>query len=148
VILRHRLRDIDVRTEIADDLPPIEAFGSELNQVWTNLIDNAVDAMDGRGALVVAAEPDPTPDGIGVRVTIEDSGSGIPPDIRDRLFEPFFTTKEPGRGTGLGLHISHGVIARHGGRIDVESEPGRTEFIVSLPPTLPRSSISEEPDSA
>ena len=82
VILRHRLRDIDVRTEIADDLPPIEAFGSELNQVWTNLIDNAVDAMDGRGSLIVAAEPDPTPEGIGVRVTIGDSGSGIPPDIR------------------------------------------------------------------
>ena len=74
VILRHRLRDIDVRTEIADDLPPIEAFGSELNQVWTNLIDNAVDAMDGRGSLIVAAEPDPTPDGIGVRVTIGDTG--------------------------------------------------------------------------
>ncbi len=103
--------------------------------------------MDGRGSLIVAAEPDPTPEGIGVRVTIGDSGSGIPPDIRDRLFEPFFTTKEPGRGTGLGLHISHGVIARHGGRIDVESEPGRTQFIVSLPPTLPRSSAADEPES-
>ena len=144
IILRHRLRDVDVRTEIADDLPPIEAFGSELNQVWTNLIDNSVDAMDGRGTLTVAAEPEPTAEGIGVRVTIGDSGSGIPPDIRDRLFEPFFTTKEPGRGTGLGLHISHGVIARHGGRIDVESEPGRTRFIVSLPPTLPRSNAADE----
>ena len=137
VILRHRLRDIDVRVEIADDLPPIEAFGSELNQVWTNLIDNAVDAMDGRGTLTVRAEPDPTAEGIGVRVTIADSGSGIPPDIRDRLFEPFFTTKEPGRGTGLGLHISHGVIARHGGRIEVESVPGETRFVVSLAPRLP-----------
>ncbi len=146
IILRHRLRDVDVRTEIADDLPQIEAFGSELNQVWTNLIDNSVDAMDGRGTLTVAAEPEPTAEGIGVRVTIGDSGSGIPPDIRDRLFEPFFTTKEPGRGTGLGLHISHGVIARHGGRIDVESEPGRTRFIVSLPPTLPRSSAADEPE--
>ena len=144
IILRHRLRDVDVRTEIADDLPPIEAFGSELNQVWTNLIDNSVDAMDGRGTLTVAAEPEPTAEGIGVRVTIGDSGSGIPPEIRDRLFEPFFTTKEPGRGTGLGLHISHGVIARHGGRIDVESEPGRTRFIVSLPPTLPRSNAADE----
>jgi signal transduction histidine kinase len=140
VILRHRLRDVDVRTEIADDLPRIEAFGSELNQVWTNLIDNAVDAMDGHGTLTVHAEPDPTPDGIGVRVTITDSGAGIPPDIRDRLFEPFFTTKEPGRGTGLGLHISHGVVARHGGRIDVESAPGETRFTVTLPPTLPPSS--------
>ena len=108
-----------MRTEFADDLPEIEAYGSELNQVWTNLIDNAVDAMEGRGTLT-CAEPDPTPDGVGVRVTICDSGPGIPPDIRDRLFEPFYTTKEPGRGTGLGLHISHKVVARHGGRIDVE----------------------------
>ena len=138
IILRHRLRDIEVRTEIAEDLPPIEAYGSELNQVWTNLIDNAVDAMDGRGALTVRAVPDPTPDGIGVRVTVADSGSGIPPEIRARLFEPFFTTKEPGKGTGLGLHISYGVVARHGGRIEVESEPGDTRFTVTLPPTPPQ----------
>jgi signal transduction histidine kinase len=145
VILRHRLRDVEVRTEIADDLPQIEAFGSELNQVWTNLIDNAVDAMDGHGTLIVRAVPDPTPDGIGVMVTIADSGAGIPPEIRDRLFEPFFTTKEPGRGTGLGLHISHGVVARHGGRIEVESEPGDTRFRVALPPTLPQSSVGPAP---
>jgi len=124
VILRHRLRDIEVRTEIADDLPPIEAYGSELNQVWTNLIDNAVDAMDGRGALTVRAEAERTAEGAGVRVTIADSGSGIPPDVRARLFEPFYTTKEPGKGTGLGLHISYGVVARHGGRIEVDSAPG------------------------
>jgi signal transduction histidine kinase len=147
VILRHRLRDVEVRTEFADDLPPIEAFGSELNQVWTNLIDNAVDAMDGRGELTLRAEPEPSPDGIGVRVTVSDSGSGIPPEIRDRLFEPFFTTKEPGRGTGLGLHISHGVVARHGGRIEVESEPGDTRFVVTLPPTLPRSEEADEPEA-
>jgi len=137
VILRHRLRDIEVRTEIADDLPQIDAYGSELNQVWTNLIDNAVDAMDGRGTLTLRAEPDPTPEGVGVRVMVADSGSGIAPEIRDRLFEPFYTTKEPGRGTGLGLHISYGVVARHGGRIDVESVPGDTRFIVTLPPTVP-----------
>ena len=137
VILRHRLRDIEVRTEIADDLPQIDAYGSELNQVWTNLIDNAVDAMDGRGTLTLRAEPDPTPEGVGVRVTVADDGSGIPPEIRDRLFEPFYTTKEPGKGTGLGLHISYGVVARHGGRIEVESVPGDTRFVVSLPPTVP-----------
>jgi signal transduction histidine kinase len=137
VILRHRLRDIEVRTEISDDLPAIDAYGSELNQVWTNLIDNAVDAMDGRGTLTLRAEPEPSAEGIGVRVTVADTGSGIPPEIRDRLFEPFFTTKEPGRGTGLGLHISHGVIARHGGRIEVASEPGDTRFTVTLPPTVP-----------
>jgi signal transduction histidine kinase len=138
VILRHRLRDVEVRRQIADDLPEIEAYGSELNQVWTNLIDNAIDAMDGRGTLTVRAEPEPGPEGVGVRVTIADSGSGIPADVRPRLFEPFFTTKEPGRGTGLGLHISHGVIARHGGRIEVESRPGDTRFVVSLPPTVGR----------
>jgi signal transduction histidine kinase len=137
VILRHRLRDVEVRTEIADDLPAIEAHGSELNQVWTNLIDNAVDAMDGHGTLTVRAEPEPTADGIGVTVTIEDTGSGIPTDVRARLFEPFFTTKEPGKGTGLGLHISYGVVARHGGRIEVDSDSGGTRFTVTLPPTLP-----------
>jgi signal transduction histidine kinase len=146
VILRHRLRDIEVRTEIAEELPPIEAYGSELNQVWTNLIDNAVDAMEGRGTLTVRAEPDPTAEGIGVRVTIADTGTGIPPEIRDRLFEPFFTTKEPGRGTGLGLHISYGVVARHAGRIDIESVPGDTRFTVTLPPTLPRPAVSDEPE--
>jgi len=144
VILRHRLRDIEVRTEIADDLPPIEAYGSELNQVWTNLIDNAVDAMDGRGALTVRAEAERTAEGAGVRVTIADSGSGIPPDVRARLFEPFYTTKEPGKGTGLGLHISYGVVARHGGRIEVDSAPGDTRFTVTLPPTPPRTTDEAE----
>ena len=133
VIMRHRLRDIDVRTELADDLPEIEAHGSELNQVWTNLVDNAVDAMEGRGTLTISAAPEPEPGGIGVRVSVCDSGSGIPDEVRKRLFEPFYTTKEPGKGTGLGLHISHNVVAQHGGRIEVESEPGRTCFIVTLP---------------
>ena len=131
-ILKHRLRDgIEVRQELADGVPEIEAHGSELNQVWMNLVDNAIDAMDGRGTLTVRAEPDP--DGDGVRVSICDSGIGIPEDVRPHLFEPFYTTKPPGKGTGLGLHISHSVVAQHGGRIDVESEPGRTCFIVTLP---------------
>ena len=137
VLLRHRLRDVEVQAELADELPEIEAYGSELNQVWTNLIDNAIDAMDGRGTLSIRAEPDPASDGTGVQVEICDSGSGIPPEVLARIFEPFYTTKEPGKGTGLGLHISHTVIARHGGRIEVESEPGRTCFTVSLEPRLP-----------
>jgi signal transduction histidine kinase len=135
VILRHRLRDVEVRTDFADDLPEIEAHGSALNQVWTNLIDNAVDAMDGRGSLTIEAAPESEPGGTGVRVSVCDSGPGIAPDVRKRLFEPFYTTKEPGKGTGLGLHISHNVVASHGGRIDVDSEPGRTCFTVTLPPT-------------
>jgi signal transduction histidine kinase len=135
VILRHRLRDVDVVIELDDDLPEIEAHGSELNQVWTNLVDNAVDAMDGRGKLTIRAGRDP--DGDGVTVSICDSGPGIAADVRPRLFEPFYTTKPPGKGTGLGLHISHTVIARHGGRMDVESEPGRTCFEISLPARIP-----------
>jgi signal transduction histidine kinase len=136
VILRHRLRDgVDVVREFDEELPEIEAFGSELNQVWTNLVDNAIDAMEGRGTLTLRAESDP--EGDGVRVTVCDSGSGIPDEIRARLFEPFYTTKPPGKGTGLGLHISHNVVGRHGGRIEVASEPGTTCFVVSLPASLP-----------
>ena len=136
VILRHRLRDgVEVVREFDEDLPEIDAFGSELNQVWTNLVDNAIDAMEGQGTLTLRAEDDP--DGDGVRVTVCDTGSGIPEDVRARLFEPFYTTKPPGKGTGLGLHISHNVIARHGGRIEVASEPGSTCFVISLPATLP-----------
>jgi signal transduction histidine kinase len=136
VILRHKLKQIEVTTALADDLPEIEAHGSELNQVWTNIVDNAADAMEGRGTLSISADPEPEPGGIGVRVTICNSGPQMPDEVRRRIFEPFFTTKEPGKGTGLGLHISHNVIAQHGGRIEVDSEPGRTCFIVTLPPQI------------
>jgi signal transduction histidine kinase len=130
VILRHRLRDVTVERHVADDLPEIEAYGSELNQVWTNLIDNAIDAMDGSGTLTIRAERSGAD---AVAVTVCDTGSGIGDAIRARLFEPFATTKPPGKGTGLGLHISHTVVARHGGRIEVESTPGHTCFVVTLP---------------
>jgi signal transduction histidine kinase len=133
VILRHRLREIEVRRSFADDLPDIEAHGGELNQVWTNLIDNAVDAMDGRGTLDIGLQAD----GSGVVVSICDDGPGIAADLLPRLFEPFVTTKAPGVGTGLGLHISHQVVARHGGRLEVTSRPGRTCFAVSLPGVQP-----------
>jgi signal transduction histidine kinase len=142
VILRHRLKEgVEVERRYADDLPEIEAYGSELNQVWTNLVDNAVDAMHGRGRIEIDARRDPDHPG-GVCVTICDSGPGIPPEVRAKLFEPFFTTKPPGKGTGLGLHISHQVVARHGGRMEVESEPGRTCFVVTLPETLPKRASS------
>jgi signal transduction histidine kinase len=135
LILQHKLRaGVDVMRDYAKDLPEIDAYGSELNQVWTNVIDNAVDAMGGRGALEVRAEP--TAAG-GVKVTICDNGPGIAPDAQARIFEPFFTTKAPGVGTGLGLHISHTVVTRHGGEIAIESRPGRTCFIVTLPAHLP-----------
>jgi signal transduction histidine kinase len=135
VILRYKLKEgVEVTRHYAEDLPEIEGHGSELNQVWTNLVDNAVDAMAGRGAIDIYAD---RTDGDGVQVRICDTGPGIPPDVLPRLFEPFFTTKPPGVGTGLGLHISHAVVAGHGGRIEVESKPGQTCFIVTLPATLP-----------
>jgi signal transduction histidine kinase len=141
VILRHKLTaGIEVTRDYDADLPEIEAWGSELNQVWTNLIDNAADAMDGRGAISIRAE---CPDADEVRVTICDTGPGIPPEVASKIFEPFFTTKPPGIGSGLGLHISHQVVVRHGGRIDLESGPGRTCFIVTLPTTLPKSAQAE-----
>jgi signal transduction histidine kinase len=135
VILRSKLRSVDVTRHYASELPEIEAYGSELNQVWTNLVDNAADAMDGRGAIDIHVEP--TSAG-GVEVRICDTGPGIPDDIRPRLFEPFFTTKAPGVGTGLGLHITHAAVARHGGTIEVDPNPaGGTCFIITLPATLP-----------
>jgi signal transduction histidine kinase len=138
LILGHRLKEgVSVQRELADDLPEIEAYGSELNQVWTNLIDNALDAMAGKGELLVRTQAlGPTE----IRVSICDSGPGIPPEVQERIFEPFFTTKAPGVGTGLGLHISHNVIARQGGRLEVSSRPGRTCFEATLPLTLPNRS--------
>jgi len=131
VILRHRLKDgVEVVRDFEAGLPTIEAYASELNQVWTNLIDNAIHAMNGRGVLELRARRV----GGEVEVLIIDSGPGIPPEISSRIFDPFFTTKPQGVGTGLGLHIAHNIVVnRHRGRIDFESRPGRTEFKVSLP---------------
>jgi signal transduction histidine kinase len=113
-------------------LPRIPAYPAELNQVWTNLIDNAIAAMDGVGTLTVRTALD----GDWLLVEIGDSGPGIPPDIRKRVFEPFFTTKGVGEGTGLGLDVSwRVVVTRHHGDILVESEPGDTRFQVRLPLT-------------
>ncbi len=134
LILAHKLSGITVTRDYAPDLPEIEGWGSELNQVWTNLLDNAADAMDGHGEISIRVE---RTDGGGVRVTICDSGPGIPPATLSKIFEPFFTTKPPGVGTGLGLHLSHNIVVQHGGTLDVESTPGRTCFEVVLPPILP-----------
>src|SRR5262249_39754412 len=135
-ILRHKLKHgIDVVLEVEPDLPRIEAFGGELNQVWTNIVDNAIQAMDGKGVLEVRARRL----GDSVEVRIADSGPGIPPEIAARIFEPFFTTKAQGIGTGLGLHITHNIVVnQHRGRIDFTSRPGRTEFRISLPLQLRR----------
>ena len=135
VMLKHRLGDgIEVERDLAADLPAIEALGGELNQVWTNLIDNAVDAMGGRGRLGVRSYRSADQ----VVVEISDTGPGIPPDVVPRLFEPFYTTKDVGTGTGLGLHIVHNIVVHgHGGTISVRPEAGATCFQVRLPLRLP-----------
>jgi signal transduction histidine kinase len=131
VMLRSRLKaGINVRREYADDLPRIEAYGSELNQVWTNIIDNAITAMEGQGEIILRTRRD----GQWVVVEIEDNGPGIPEAIQSKVFDPFFTTKPPGEGTGLGLNISHNIVVqKHQGKITVHSQPGQTCFQVRLP---------------
>jgi signal transduction histidine kinase len=132
VMLGYRLRDgITVSREYGAGLPRIQAHAGELNQVWTNLIDNAVDAMDGRGTLRLATRTDGDDS---VVVEIIDSGPGMPPKIAARAFEPFFTTKDVGKGTGLGLDIAQRIVVeRHGGTIAIDSRPGQTTLRVRLP---------------
>ena len=120
--------------DYAADLPRIEAYPGELNQVWTNLIDNAVDAMEGAGTLRVATRPD----GDRVVVEIADTGPGMPPEVAARAFEAFFTTKDVGKGTGLGLDIARRIVVeRHGGRIIVDTGPDGTTMGVALPARAP-----------
>ena len=131
VILRNKLRQgIDVVREYGDDVPLLTVYGSELNQVWTNLLDNAVDAMGGTGTITIRTRRE----GDSVVVEIVDEGPGIPEDVQAKVFDPFFTTKEPGKGTGLGLATSYSIVTeKHHGSIRVSSRPGETRFAVSLP---------------
>jgi len=136
VILRHKLKaGIKVTRDYAADLPRITAWGSELNQVWTNILDNAADALadriaDGSAEITIRTRRE----GDFVVVELSDNGPGIPPEIQDRIFEAFFTTKPPGKGTGLGLDISYRIVVhRHRGDIRVASRPGQTTFTVKLP---------------
>ncbi len=138
LLLSHKAKSVEIERDYAPDLPAIEALGSELNQVWTNLIDNALYALEASGTdhprLVIRTM---ATDG-GVAVEIEDNGPGIPEEIQHRVFDSFFTTKPPGSGTGLGLDISRNIVlSHHGGNLTVESEPGRTVFRVELPLRLP-----------
>jgi signal transduction histidine kinase len=130
-ILSHKAKTkgAQIKLDVAPDLPRVNAFGGELNQVWSNLLDNALDAAPARGNVDVSAYPH-----LGsVVVRIVDDGPGIPPEIRERIFDPFFTTKPVGAGTGLGLDIARRLVRRNNGEIEVESRPGRTQFCVSLP---------------
>jgi signal transduction histidine kinase len=130
-LLNHKLKVKNIQTglDIPGSLPPIPIFPGEINQVWTNLIDNAIDAMEAGGRLEITCEVN----GKWLKTSIADNGPGIPEDIIDNIFDPFFTTKEVGKGTGLGLDIVRKIVNAHKGEIKVESRPGRTEFIVCLP---------------
>ena len=112
-----------------DDVPEVCVYPGEINQVWTNLLDNAIDAATEGGTLEVRSWRE----GRLVCVAISNDGDGIPADTLDRIWEPFYTTKAPGEGTGLGLDVVQRIVAQHDGRVDVESEPGRTTFTVCLP---------------
>lgn len=127
-------KGISVARDYDPQLPRVCAFGSELNQVWTNLIDNAIDAMNGQGELRIRARRDLE----SVVVEIGDSGPGIPPEIQSRIFDPFFTTKPVGDGTGLGLDTVMRIVQKHHGNIEVKSKPGDTRFFVRIPIQQPR----------
>lgn len=129
VLLGHKLRGVEVTTDYADDLPVIEAPGRDLNQVWTNLIDNAADVLGGEGKLAITA----TAGDEGIEVVVANTGPPIPDEIVHRVFDPFFTTKDPGKGTGLGLHTVHSIVSRMGGQVGVTSDDGWTRFTVTLP---------------
>ena len=128
-ILGPRLKDVSLLREYEKDLPRIPGHGGELNQVWTNLIDNAIDAVDGRGSITVRAYVE----GAQVVVDVVDDGPGIPRAAQVHVFEPFYTTKDIGAGPGLGLAIVRRIVTDHGGEVIVRSEPGETRFTVKLP---------------
>jgi signal transduction histidine kinase len=129
ILLKHKLRDVEVVLEFEQGLAHVEAPGRDLNQIWTNLIDNAADAMDESGTLTISARNDAN----NVVITVADTGTGMPADVAERIFDPFYTTKEPGKGTGLGLHTVHNIITRIGGDIKVSSSSSGTSFTITLP---------------
>ena len=132
VILGHKLKHttIEVIRDYDKTLPKLTVHGAELNQVWTNLLDNAIDALGETGHITITTRAD----GDCAEVDIADDGPGIAPEIRDRVFDPFFTTKEVGSGTGLGLDAARRILVdRHHGSLTVESRPGRTVFRARLP---------------
>ena len=135
VMLGHKLRaGVTVMRDYSADVHRIEAYPGELNQVWTNLIDNAIDAMGGTGTLRLATQAE----GDEVVIEVGDTGPGMPPQVAARAFEPFYTTKDPGKGTGLGLDIARRIVVeRHGGTIAIDSRPGETVLRVRIPARPP-----------
>jgi len=122
-------KSVGIIMNVDEALPLVSGFGSELNQVWANLIDNALDAVTDGGRIELNANRER--DSVIVRVI--DNGPGVSAEIRDRIFDPFFTTKPIGKGTGLGLDVARRLVQRHNGQIELESSPGNTEFRVTLP---------------
>jgi signal transduction histidine kinase len=133
IMLGYKIKkgNITLVEEFDETLPPVKAMIGELNQVWTNLIDNALDAMEpnSQGTLTIKTERDRQ----FVQVSVSDDGPGIPADIKPKIFDPFFSTKEMGKGTGMGLEVVKRIVHQHSGSIKVQSEPGKTEFIVCFP---------------
>jgi signal transduction histidine kinase len=130
-LLGYKLREknISVKKSFCDNMPNVPAYVGELNQVWTNIIDNAIYALPKDGELTIET----TCDAKNARVKIIDNGSGIAPEIISRIFDPFFTTKKVGQGTGIGLDLVKRVITHHNGDVKVNSKPGRTEFAICIP---------------
>ena len=124
-----RRKSVTLTLEVPEDLPPVDGFGDELNQVWANLIDNAIDAVEPSGRIEVSARARSDT----VTVHVVDDGPGVPADLAERIYEPFFTTKPQGHGTGLGLDIARRLVRGHEGQLELSSRPGRTEFRVILP---------------
>ena len=124
-----RAKSVNVTIHVAADLPLVDGLGGELNQVWLNLIDNAIDAAPESGHVEVTAMGQPG----SVVVTVADDGPGVPAEIAEKIFDPFFTTKPQGTGTGLGLDIARRIVRQHDGQLELESKPGRTAFRVILP---------------
>jgi signal transduction histidine kinase len=118
---------VSIKIDVAKELPRVPGFGGELNQVWANLVDNALDVA--KSEVSISAEKQ----GRHVVVRVTDDGAGVPAEIQQRIFDPFFTTKPVGKGTGLGLDIARRLVRHHQGEITLESAPGRTQFTVTLP---------------
>ena len=135
-ILHNQIKQgIDV-TRNYENIPSIYCYPDELNQIWTNLIHNSIQAMNGKGTIILELKQIESKDGNQIQVSVEDNGPGIPPEIQKKIFEPFFTTKPAGEGSGLGLHIIGKILEKHNGKISLESEVGRTKFSILIPAKL------------
>jgi signal transduction histidine kinase len=144
--MRPEFRTVSIKLSLDPDVPEIQADPLQLRQVFTNLMNNAVEAMDAKGGGTLTITTRLAPFGQGVRVTLADTGVGISEENRAKLFTPFFTTKPVGKGTGLGLAIVYGVVKMHQGQVQVQSEEGEgTMFTITLPLHLALTRVPPEP---